>query len=536
MNDMRIKILLLILVSGFLSSCFEDESNLEITPISPINIDLGDISTNLSVFSMDTLRINPIVYKKGTNDADLSYEWVLKDEDGVPTVLGNTMQLNAEITVPASSNAYDLLLIVTDNETGLQGYSSFSVEVKPTLGKGLLIADTKDEQTSDLNLIMSSNFSISPWLPYSDKDAKIFYSIFSKYNGRTIEGLVNGIEPYATTYGGEGVSLTVTTPQTILRMHPHEYIVEKVNKEVFFIAPIGEFIPQDIAYDDNNRSEFIKINGLVYSRRTTQVEKYYGAALTAPLEGAYSISQWYIPGVYNNYAQPYFYDEIKNRFLSSEGEQTDFISIETETTVPFDPNNIGAKDALYMGPGFNYLYTLFKSENAEEYSLYIASPKYLYPFAAYKPLSIYDFSEDSHIEDAIAYTSSIGEPVFYWATESAIYSLNTDSKKMETCLSIADLAPDDPSAKITSIKIWAQSLGKIRVKDPSNDKGYSEKSAQNNMMLVTVYNGTYGKVICVPIPNMGSGMLEKDHAFHRVYEGQDGNRFGRIVFVSPQRL
>lgn len=539
---MKLKILLSVLIAGMLSSCFEDNSNVKISPVSPIFIDFVDVPSNISVYSMDTLRLNPIVYKAGTDDAKLSYEWVLTDLDGIPTVLGHTMQLNAEITVPASANTYDLLFTVTDHETGLQGYKSFTVAVKAPLGRGLLIADTKDGLTSDLNLVMSSNFSIASNETYSNKDTRIYYSIFSKYNGTTINGLVNGIDSYMSRFGDGDPNLTVSTSQSIIRMHPHKYLIDMKDKEMFAIAPAGAFVPQTLTYDANSFTEFINISGLIYNRRATGANYYYGIALNTSLYEEYNISKWCAQRVPNTRTKPYFYDEIKNRFLTTEGEQTEFMYITPETTTPFDPNNIGAKDALYMGPGGNLLYTLFKAENAEAYSLYIARPKYGYsPEYQYRPMSIYDFSGSSNIQNAVAYASSPGEPVFYWATGSEIYSLNTNSGKLETCLSVADLDPEDPNAKITSIQIWgtgaeSAEYGKVRVKDPTNDKGYSEKSAQNNMMLVTLYNGTYGKVICVPIPYMGSGLLEKDRSFHKVYEGQDGNRFGRIVYLGAQYL
>lgn len=539
---MKLKILLSVLVAGLFSSCFEDNSNTEIKPVSPIFIDFIDVPNNISVYSMDTLRLNPIVYKAGTDDADLSYEWVLTDIDGIPTVLGHTMQLNAEITVPASANTYDLLFTVTDNTTGLQGYKSFTVSVNAPLGRGLLIADSKDGLTSDLNLVMSSNFTITSNETYSDKDIRIYYSVFSKYNGKTIDGLVNGIDSYMSRFGDGDPNLTVSTPKSIIRMHPHEYVIDMVDKEMFTIAPKGEFVPQTLTYDANSFTEFINVSGLIYNRRATGANYYYGVALNTPQYEEYNISKWCAQRVPNERTKPYFYDEIGNRFLTTEGEQTEFMYITPEAVTPFDPNNIGDKDALYMGPGGSLLYTLFKAEGAEAYSLYIARPKYgYYPGYEYRPMAIYDFPGSSNIQHAVAYASSPGETVFYWATETEIYFLNTDSKRFGTCLSVADLTPEDPDAKITSIQIWGTGseyydYGKVRMKDPANEKGYSEKSAQNNMMLVTLYNGSYGKVICVPIPNMGSGLLEKDRAFHRVYEGQDGNRFGRIVYLGAQYL
>ena len=54
---MKTKILILIMMIGLLASCFEDESNTKIEKINPIHIELGDFSTTVSVYLLDTLRI-----------------------------------------------------------------------------------------------------------------------------------------------------------------------------------------------------------------------------------------------------------------------------------------------------------------------------------------------------------------------------------------------------------------------------------------------------------------------------------------------
>ncbi|MFR7825280.1 MAG: hypothetical protein ACLU30_20330 [Odoribacter splanchnicus] len=72
-------IFFLLLLTGLLYSCYEDKSSLNYTLINPINIELGDESTDYSVFAYDTLEIKPIVYKEGVDDADLSYRWTISE-------------------------------------------------------------------------------------------------------------------------------------------------------------------------------------------------------------------------------------------------------------------------------------------------------------------------------------------------------------------------------------------------------------------------------------------------------------------------
>ena len=55
----------------------------------------------------------------------------------------------------------------------------------------------------------------------------------------------------------------------------------------------------------------------------------------------------------------------------------------------------------------------------------------------------------------------------------------------------------------------------------------------NRMMVITIYNESTkeGKIVAIPIMNIGSGILEKDKDFHQVYEG-----FGRILCITPQTV
>lgn len=61
----------------FLYGCFEDDSNLDIRTLNPITIENLGESTRYSLFTGDTLKIEPLVYCQGIPDADLSFEWKL---------------------------------------------------------------------------------------------------------------------------------------------------------------------------------------------------------------------------------------------------------------------------------------------------------------------------------------------------------------------------------------------------------------------------------------------------------------------------
>ena len=519
---------------GLLASCFEDESNTKIEKINPIHIELGDFSTTVSVYLLDTLRINPIIYKEGTDDAKLSFTWEISGNDIVPAILGTTMNLNAVITVPASADAYRLVLTATDEDTGLKNYEELRLYVMSNFGRGLLIADTKDGQNSDLNLVMSANFSAT-WTAFPEKNTKTMKSVFSQCNnGNLIEGLVNGMQ--STSQDGMIRTLTVTTEHSAVRMDPYDYLAGKENQELFFVPVTGKFAPRGIQYDGNVYYELLNIDGTIYSRRMRESNLYYGAPLVTSDYEEYDISQMCAIPEYSYYESAYYFDEKLNRFLSSSLDHMELQTIDHSDTRVFDPNNVGEKDALFMGVGSSKnIFTLFKNEKSNDYFLYTFIPTAVISGTTFTPQHVYNLSNATGIQQAVAYECSALEEVFYYATDKKVYAalLTQDTPEAFERYSI-DIDEDDPNTKITSIKLWKQNYqGKIKIKDSEAEEGYTEIYAGNRMMMITTYNEftKEGKVICVPVMNLNSGTLEKDKSFHKVYDG-----FGRILYLAPQSL
>lgn len=190
-NTMKIKFIILMLAMvGYFTSCYDDKSNDSIKTINPLVIDMGGVPTSMSAFLLDTLEIKPVVYKIGSDDADLSYKWEISGNDIIPFVLDSTMTLKAIVSVAPNSNPYTIILTVTDNRTNLQNYEKFSLSVYSNLGKGLVVADTRDGVNTDLNLIMSQNFTENFLQQFDEKDNTILKNVYSTTNnGKLIEGL-----------------------------------------------------------------------------------------------------------------------------------------------------------------------------------------------------------------------------------------------------------------------------------------------------------------------------------------------------------
>ena len=219
---MKIKfIILLFTMVGYFTSCYDDKSNTSIKTINPLVIDMGGAPTSMSAFLLDTLEIKPVVYKIGSDDADLSYKWEISGNDILPFVMDSTMTLKAVVSVAPNSNPYKIILTVTDNRTRLQNYEQFYLSVYSNLGKGLVVADTRDGINTDLNLIMSQNFTESFTQKFDEKDNIILKNVYSTTNGgNAISGLVTYM--MTSVHDSYKRTLTVITDHSVRRMDPYD--------------------------------------------------------------------------------------------------------------------------------------------------------------------------------------------------------------------------------------------------------------------------------------------------------------------------
>src|SRR5699024_11154268 len=92
-------------------------------------------------------------------DSRLSYQWKINLEPGTDfyEVIGDKKNLIhvAKLRPNDVRNPYQILLTVTDNKTGLQYLMGWPLQVLNSLGEGLVVAASKDGNTTDLSLIMA---------------------------------------------------------------------------------------------------------------------------------------------------------------------------------------------------------------------------------------------------------------------------------------------------------------------------------------------------------------------------------------------
>lgn len=527
MRKFKISFILLVVVLLF-TQCYKDNSNTEISVINPLVIDNSLQSTSLNVFQMDTIHVSPMVYKNGVEDANLQYEWKLSGNNIVPYILGNTMTLHAKISAPPMPTGYTLTLTVTDVSTSIQNFAEYGVSVSSSFGKGLIIADTKnDGQTSDLSLIMAENFSWN----VDARNNRIFRNIYSSVNNNEIEGEVKGM---MSSYH-QHRTLTVYTDNSILRMDPYDYALTHRNNDIFFIdVPLTDFKPMGMTFYDGGLYEYMNMNGIIYPRNVRWMNNDYFFYLFTPDKSPYKISQGLQYSGY--YESIFYYDELKNRFLINNGYTDGLTSFTAGGNGSFDANNVGPYDALYIGRGQlstnNAAHAILKSETSDNYFCYSIRAGENDSKITFEPIGRYDLTNCENISQANYYECNPREDVIYYANENSIYSAVLGISGQP--VSAYKRYTTNPGEVITGMKLWRASTiqGRMRFKDVNEEAGYALQSALYRMMVISTYNSSTGegKIITIPIARLGVGELETDRSFHIEYGG-----FGRITTFEQQK-
>ena len=531
---MKVRILFMILLYTAISvSCFKDDSSLNYRLMNPIVIDMGDEPTSYSLFAFNTLEIKPMVYKEGVKDADLSFKWTLSGNSIVPMVLDSTMTLKHVIDVSAESNPYKLVYEVTDNTTGIVQEQTFEVTVMSPFGSGLVVCDTKDEQTSDVSLIMAYNFTSS----YKKEQDTVMHDLFSKVNGRKIDGVVTAVK---STLYGTNRSLTIGTDHTIDRVDPFNYDYIDGNGDMFIIDP-GYYDVTTIGYEPNSGVELLAITGKIYPRSMQQNNKVYSYYLLTSDLSDYYMGIFYRPEWDNGLG----FDEQNGRLLEFDlaDQLKVFNSDRLPADAPFDWNQLQAFTCLAMFSGDNnQMHTILQEKNQETgeplpngkvYS-YVTQRVPWYDANASengKPLKIVDLNKFPEINDVRFFDGSESQDVIYYATSTKIYSVN---------LAVADpfatLEYTAPKGEeITSMMVWKEYQGMVDYSNPNPNAAPDDRilsaSTNNRMIVLTTYSEARkeGVVRTVAIATLGTGTLEKDRTLHGEFGG-----FGRITATNIQ--
>lgn len=222
---------------ALLSSCRDDLSTMDVHPIEGVAFDTTGMSI-VTVNQFEELNLQPNII---TNlpEEQLEYEWSINPEvgkliEGEFQLISREKNLKYRVDfIPTKSlnrnDLHELVLTVTDTQNGLKYIMSYPLSVRNSIGEGLVIAESYDEQTSDISHIMSPLVTSL----YSGESVK--HKIYSGANGFTIPGLVKQIK-WSSLRSIGNVMLAITD-NSIEAIKTLDYTIVAQNEELFFTPP-----------------------------------------------------------------------------------------------------------------------------------------------------------------------------------------------------------------------------------------------------------------------------------------------------------
>lgn len=507
-------------LAALLSGCYKDDSTSNYMLVNPINI-VDEGPSARSVYSLETLNINPIVYKEGRDDTSLSFQWTLYHQNIVPTLLGDQMTLSVPMNFQAMGAPYKLLYRVTDNETGLFVEKSYDITIMSPFSTGLIVCDSHDGATSDVSLAMHKNFL------YGYTRDTVMRDLFSKINGRKVPGIVTGA---VSTYYQSFATLTISTPEAIERVDPRDYSFVDNNGDMFYYDP-GVYNVKALLNDANSGYDIMNNDGKIYMRSFQQANRLYGYHFMMPDKSETNITKVHKP--YWNSAV--CFDDLNGRFLGLDNSNNRFLVFQPAANDYFPYTGHGDYECLQIFDGYNNrtLAVMKHRTTGRIRVLSFGNDTSTYPYRLFTQW-IFDLDPAicPEIDKARFFCSTETTPTIYYATDKTIYGVSI-LVPSSLVTNVEYTAP--AGEEITCLYPWtnyrAGGMVDYTNPDPNAANRVLEAYSQNRMLVISTYGAASreGFVNTVAISNVQMGTLEKNRDLHKRFGG-----FGRISITTFQ--
>jgi len=261
-----IKITFLLSCLFLFFGCSEDKGNYDYIDLN--DVEISGLKSVYYPYVLDTLRLEPELTYSLNNEANVSYEWKL----GQDQVIGTEKNLEFVIPSDIEGNA-SVLFTVTDNETGLTKQANVTLLSRQLYANGWLILSEKDGKSA-LTLIRRD------WL--EEKEGEQIYEYSEFY------------DVYATNMkeelGSQPLQIQEHWRSGDNRNPGHVMLVQKggqacvdlfggtltksLNTDKEFIALPANYNPKEIMYGEEF-SYILNQDGKLFSRKNFSKESYY---------------------------------------------------------------------------------------------------------------------------------------------------------------------------------------------------------------------------------------------------------------------
>lgn len=527
-----LKSLLFIAVTLLFAGCYTDKSSLDVNKFDAIEIGTSSIPEIIRVEYLENLVLEPVITAGNNVDiADVSYKWQINQTPGSPdmVLLSETKKLDAVITNKTLSAPYTLVFTARDNKHGIEYQTAWPVYVSSSFREGIVVADTKNGTTSDLNLIMDNSLTTS----YT-KGQNIKYNIWKTTTGNAHPALIKNI-----TYGLHKPSsiltkniITVIYQNKDIEMYNCEdYSVYKTATQIF-PSKTETFEPQAF-YTINNSYWVLVANNMAYGFASNQGI----TSFLLPVSGTNYVDNAIVIPDNTSGAGPFgfWYNNTTGKIYNvSTAYTTPMGGAEYTIQGTFNPNNIPDRRIVAGDISVDGItpVMLMKNNVTSNYELYAIS--FAYYDANYNTIpSSPKLKADlpvaltSIINSAVSVFFSMTEPVMFIATSSKIYAVNFGGG----VVSYSEKYSAPSGEQITKAKLFVQGRYRLNRNDFNTTSGpifEAPLELNKKAVVVTTQKTEYeGNVYVIPVSNPATGELNSSTA--KKYSG-----FAKIIDITFQ--
>ena len=556
-NNITKPLMLICTAALLLTSCYDDlstGSSIEIPRIVLLN------STGTLRFDyLEEVDYRPELAfrKEGVADVPFresdydayNYVWRLTNTTGTmdtsrTTIAEGSALKTTIIAAPTGGSPLNLALYMKHKETGMQYSFYWDVNVLGQFSAGYLVADTRDEQTSDISLIMSyqhnydmwTGSSANGWFPLEDR---IHRNIYSTTNLAPIEGIVSSLMYSEYMYGGFAEIAAVVKGRSYTRMDLNSMKVMDRNEEVFHVPPVP-FNPQmafSLAYNMFMLTVLIN-DGQPYTYVSSENDGKY--MRLAEDDNPYEIAEGVVvPIQVYTTARSLFFDQKGGKVICL-NSATNVVPRRGFEELPepinvsvFDPRALSNFDCLYAGyfhatSSFHRSAWLLRDKSSGKpyvYELETTGDRSPYNFQV-QGLEIFDMSNCTDLANATCYVTTYNYREFFYAVGNKIYvSILTSGVPAPNARVVFETT--NPNEVITHMENYLSYGGAYTYWAYADNGGATRTTAKNNQLTIATYNPTTGegKVYALPRQYAGSGEFAE-----REFISEWGG-FGRITAI-----
>lgn len=509
-----------ILLLMVVSSCYEDESTLPAVEYPDIVADRSNEGSYLTAVYGEQFLYEPKLGRLDGRDTlwlttenydDFNYSWKITLAAGTDTaarVISQERVLDVVMTSVPNTGSYNyaLMLQVMHKLSGVTKQLNWNVKVLGAYSSGLLVADTKDGQTSDISLIMSRCYNDD--IDDYSKDVTR-YDIYSKANNNKIEGNVSTLS-YLSYYGNASITALIKG-KSLIQVDPTTMMEQGRDFDLFFYRP-EVYNPQEV-FSAVWGSYGVLINGgLVHYYQT-----YYGMKYSYTPESEYNISEVYIPLVASS-CDALLFDKRNSKFMRFTSRGNAHIIDLPASDGVFDPTNMQNLEPVY-GDVANNSTARCLMKKGDDYFIYEIASR---DFSGSK---IYDMSNCVGLDKATCYAFSEANDEFYYGIGEKLYVaiLNTDKPSFH--VAYENFGENE---KVTHV-LMHKGDGATTWGEKADGTPLWRDSG-NNLLSVATYNESTGegKIYALPIQYGGDGGIAADK-YIRVFD-----RFGQITAIATK--